>query len=141
MVMNVGVQQMVDFPTRGSNTLDLFLSNRPSLINRCTALPGIGDHDIVFIDSGITPLRVRPRKRKVFLWNNAKTQDMREECSAFQHAFLSKYSMESLIEDMWADIKSTLLQLQERFVPSKTSSSRFNQPWINVNVRRLTIRK
>ena len=67
MVMNVGVQQMVHFPTRGSNTLDLFLSNRPSLINHCTALPGIGDHDIVFIDSGITPFESQTTEKKGLL--------------------------------------------------------------------------
>ena len=42
---------------------------------------------------------------------------------------------------MWSDIKSTLLQILERHVPSKMSSTRFNQPWINTRVKRLTRRK
>ena len=36
MIQNCNLDQVVKFPTRLDNTLDLFLTNRPSLINRCT---------------------------------------------------------------------------------------------------------
>ena len=39
--------QMVSEPTRQDNTLDLFLTNNDSLVNKVTLLPGISDHDIV----------------------------------------------------------------------------------------------
>ena len=41
----LGLSQMVTFPTRLDNTLDVFLTNRPSLVNRCEPVPGISDHD------------------------------------------------------------------------------------------------
>ena len=52
-----GMEQMVTFPTRMSSTPDLFLSNRQSLVEKCKALPGLGDNDIVFVESSITPKR------------------------------------------------------------------------------------
>lgn len=41
---------VVSFPTRKDHVLDLFMTNRPSLVNRCEPLPGIVDRDIVYID-------------------------------------------------------------------------------------------
>ncbi|KAK3102607.1 hypothetical protein FSP39_012613 [Pinctada imbricata] len=39
MIHDCALEQMVTFPTRLVNTLDLFLTNRPSLISRCTPIP------------------------------------------------------------------------------------------------------
>ena len=36
--------QIVDFPTRKQNTLDLLLTNRPKLVDSCESAPGFGDH-------------------------------------------------------------------------------------------------
>jgi len=48
---NHGLTQMVNFPTRLTNILDLFITNIPSLILYCKPLPGISDHEIVSIES------------------------------------------------------------------------------------------
>ena len=53
-VENCGLDQIVDFPTRDNNLLDIFLTNRPSLIQTCKSLPGISDHEIVYMDSDVT---------------------------------------------------------------------------------------
>ena len=47
-----GLEQLVDFPTRKENTLDLFFTTHPSFKQRCKPLPSIGnnDHDIVLLD-------------------------------------------------------------------------------------------
>ena len=41
----LGLSQMVTFPTRLDNTLDVFLTNRLSLVNRCEPIPEVSDHD------------------------------------------------------------------------------------------------
>ena len=49
MLHDVGSQQMVDFPPRNDNTLDIldiFCTNRPSLEQRCVPIPGLSEHDI-----------------------------------------------------------------------------------------------
>jgi hypothetical protein len=37
---DLGLIQSVNFPTRGQHLLDVFFTNRPSLINRCEPIPG-----------------------------------------------------------------------------------------------------
>lgn len=43
----------VNAPTRGSNILDIFLTNRPSLIEACEIVDGISDHEAVMVKSHI----------------------------------------------------------------------------------------
>ena len=73
------LEQVVTCPTRKEHTLDLFLSNRPSLVNRCEPLPGIGDHDIVYIDSDITAKINKPVRRKIFIWKKSNTTDQADK--------------------------------------------------------------
>ena len=47
------------------------LSNNQSLINRCELLPGIADHDAIFVESSLRPVRVRKPPRKVHLYKKA----------------------------------------------------------------------
>ncbi|KAK3107772.1 hypothetical protein FSP39_021936 [Pinctada imbricata] len=68
-----GLQQMVDFPTRRGAILDLFITNRPSLINKIRPLPGVSDHEVLFIDTNVEVKHQRPPKRKIYLWNRANT--------------------------------------------------------------------
>ena len=70
-LQDLNLSQLVNFPTRRSNTLDLFPSNRPTLINRVEPLPGISDHDtMVFVDTSIKSMRQRPTRRKILLWKH-----------------------------------------------------------------------
>jgi hypothetical protein len=52
-IQEISMEQIVDFPTRLDNILDLVFTTHPSLANKCKPLPGIGDHDIVLIDASI----------------------------------------------------------------------------------------
>jgi hypothetical protein len=35
------LEQIVNFPTRKNKTLDLFITNKPSLVSKCKSLPGL----------------------------------------------------------------------------------------------------
>ena len=43
------MQQVVTFPTRGSNILDLCFTTDPDLVQSCQPFPGISDHDTVLL--------------------------------------------------------------------------------------------
>eukprot|EP00057_Strongylocentrotus_purpuratus_P028746 XP_011683220.1 PREDICTED: uncharacterized protein LOC105447168 [Strongylocentrotus purpuratus] len=141
MLQNCNLQQMVSFPTRINNCLDLFLSSRPTLLSKCVALPGISDHDILLVESSVVASRNRPVKRKVFLWKHANMENLREDCLAFQQAFTEQFDRSSPVQAMWDNIKTTLLHLMQKHVPSKMTSTRFNQPWISRSLKQLTHRK
>ena len=63
------LNQVVTKSTRGENTLDLFFTNNDSLVNRVETLPGMSDHDIVLVESEITPTRAPQPERKFLLYN------------------------------------------------------------------------
>jgi hypothetical protein len=52
IVADNGLEQIVDFPTRKDNTLDLMLLSHPAYKLRCKPPPSIenSDHDIVLLD-------------------------------------------------------------------------------------------
>ena len=45
LIDSCSIEQLVNFPTRKQNTLDLLITNIPSFINKCIPVPGFGDHD------------------------------------------------------------------------------------------------
>ncbi|CAC5405349.1 unnamed protein product [Mytilus coruscus] len=141
MVNNCCLDQVVTFPTRGSATLDIFLTNRPSLVNRCEPIPGIGDHDIVFIDSNTIAMHPKPTQRKIYIWKRADIEKMKSEALELSKIFHGLYNAQSSISEMWEFIKSGLKNIQDKNVPSKMSSTRFHQPWINGTIKRIKRRK
>ena len=84
---NAGLTQMVDFPTRNKNTLDIFATNRPTLVNKCIPLPGISDHDIVYIESSLKAVYTPPAKRKQMLWSKANVNQLKDLINDFTSTF------------------------------------------------------
>ena len=65
-------------------------------------------------------------KRLIHIWRKVNLQDLKKECLSFQQQFLNRYNEQSSVTDMWVEIKTTLLSLTSKHVPSKMTSSRFN---------------
>ena len=42
------------------------MTNRPSLVNRSEGLPGLSDHDVVFLDMNACAVRQKPARRKIY---------------------------------------------------------------------------
>ena len=57
MSQDLGLCQIVDFPTRGTSILDLLFTNHPDLIKKCYPISGLGDHDVVRINSSLQAYR------------------------------------------------------------------------------------
>ena len=106
--------------------LDLFLTNRPSLVNRCEPLPGLGDHEIVYIDTDISAKLNKPVKRKIYIWKKANKDKLEDQASEMVKQFKEKFSLDRAINEMWNFFKSNILKILQESVPSKMSSSRFN---------------
>ena len=86
---NTGLQQIVNFPTRNNNTLDVVLTTRPSLVKQCVGMPGPSDHDIVFVETSSRALRHKPARRKILLWKHANFDDIRLKISNWTRYFIS----------------------------------------------------
>ena len=60
---------------------------------------------------------------------------------SFTTSFTQTFTIDSSIHTMWYNIKSILTDLQEQHVPSKFTTTRFHQPWITTEIKRITRRK
>ena len=140
-VMDIASEQIVDFPTRGHNLLDIFVTNRPSLLNKCTPLPGLSDHAIVLVDSNITPARQKPPKRLIHLGKKTNIPEMKADLKNNLESAFSTYDTHSPVDTLWTTFRNNCLSNIQKHAPSKLSSSRYSQPWCNRSIRRLSRRK
>ena len=99
---DLGLHQVIDAPTREDNILDLFFTNRPTLVNRSTVIPGISDHHAVYIDSHITMSRKKPVKRTIFMWGKADIQGIKEMCKELSNFVVHEFTSMSNINDVWS---------------------------------------
>ena len=141
MSQDLGLQQIVDFPTRGTSLLDIFFSNKPDLVNSCKLLSGLGDHEAVSIKNSLFIKKKKPTKRKILLWNRADVNKIKEKTHTFRTTFLNKFSTNSNVDEMWDYIKKEIFSIIDKYVPSKISSSKTHQPWINTETKKLIRKK
>ena len=137
LVHNCDLEQTVKSPTRESNILDLFQTNRPTLVNRCEVIPGISDHEMVYIDSNISAKRQKPIKRKITLWKRADLDAVRDSAHRFSTELCDQNSIDTPVEELWSAIASELSNIMDSHVPSKMASTRFSLPWVNRDVKTL----
>ena len=140
-IARTGLNQLVDFPTRLDNTLDLVITNRPSLSVRCEALPGLSDHEVVLQDMKVHATRQRPNRHKILLWNRVDFDQLRSEAKLWAEEFVNSHTTSTPVEQLADNVQSSLEKLIKDHVPSKLSTTRFNQPWFNSSVKRMTRRK
>ena len=135
---DVGCQQAVNFPTRVDKTLDIFVTNRPTLINKCSGLPGLSDHDVIIIDTSLVPRTRRPVKRLIYLWSKADLPGMEKELKEYTTKIQNERetSLTVPINTLWNNFKSTCTTAINNHVPSKFTSTRYSQPWCNRNIKK-----
>ena len=92
--MAMGLEQLVDFPTRQENTLDLIFTSHPRFKIRCKPLQPIGqksDHDIALLDTTHQPLRTRPPRRKIMFWKKADTEKIKQHLKEWSQSVSRKH--------------------------------------------------
>ena len=139
------LSQLVNFPTRAVNTLELLLTNRPSLIHELTPHPGISDHDsICFARIDCLAEIRRPVSRRVSQWHKV-TSDKRTEIDNFVSSatqeIIDTCSVNTPVEVIWQKIKNISDEVVGNMVPSRVTSKRFNQSWVTRKCRSLFRRK
>ena len=85
------LSQMVNTLTRGSNILDIFVTNRPTLVETCDSIDEISDHKAVLVVSSVIASLSNPSERVVYLWAqadfNVNRNNMQTLCDTFLIAF------------------------------------------------------
>lgn len=68
MKTELGHSHILNFLTRGKNILDPILTNRPDLINKCTAIPRINDHQANFEETEMCTQRRKLANQPLHKW-------------------------------------------------------------------------
>ena len=140
-VQNLNLELINKRPTRNHNTLDLFLTNRPGLVIDHEIIPGLSDHDIVRVNNRIKTLINKKPKRIIYLWNKCNTTDLHQAAIKFKNTFLTKYSIDNPVEEIWQYIKENLKELMDVFVPTKQTTNKINKCWFNTKLKKLCKQK
>ncbi len=136
-----GLEQIVDFPTRKDNILDLFFTSNATLIDSVKPIPGISDHDsIIQVNFKLAPQVQKSKPHKIWKYNKANFDAIKEDLSA-NYADFASNSTSRTVDENWDSFQSTLLKSMDQNIPSKMSSTRFNVPYMSGEIRRLTRRK
>ena len=136
-----GLEQVIDFPTRGENILNIMLTNCPSLVNSSSGLPALSDHDVLFAEINAHAIRKKPVRRKILLWNRADLQVIRSRVSQLSLDYTSKFSISTPVNILADTLQNDLQEVIADCVPSKLSFTRPNQPWFNSATKRAIRRK
>ena len=110
-------------PSRGNNILDLVLTNRPSLVNTVSLLPGIADHDIICTDTYIKPKFKKSKKRLIHHFHKANWQEIKTE---MKEACSKIVLNQKDVEGKWNDFKDLVNSIISSKVPSKMASNKKN---------------
>ena len=101
-------------------------------------MPPIGqaDHGIVYVEYDIKAKRIQQAPRKIFLYNRADMEGLRDHLARFRDSFLSSDHSRMSVNDMWVSFKSKVLEAIERFIPTKMTKTKYSLPWIDCTIKR-----
>ena len=137
-----GLEQLVNFPTRERNTLDLILTSLPGQFVDIHSPDKLSDHDIV---SGTLKFAIHPIKkprRKVYRYQKGDYESMRAETLKFaKERYFIGYSDTRSVQENFNLITSFIQESADKHIPSKTSLSVSSVPWITPEIRRKIRRK
>ena len=137
-----GLEQMVHFPTREKNTLDLILTTLPGQFQDVHSPDKLSDHDIV---SGTLKMFIPPIKkprRKVYLYQKGDYESMRKDTLQFsKEKYFNGHSDTRSVQENFDLLTSFIQDSADKHIPSKTSRSVSSIPWITPEIRRKIRRK
>ena len=117
-----GLEQLVHFPTREKNTLDLLLTSLPSQFQDIHSPDKLSDHDMV---AGTLEVVIPPIKkpwRKVYLYQKGDYESMRKDTFVFaKEKYFNGYPDTRSVQENFNLITSFIQDSADKHIPSKTS--------------------
>ena len=136
-----GLTQMVETPTRNTSTLDLVITNIPSRIQHIDTTPGISDHDIVYAEMDINPVKTKQKPRTIPLYKRANWMSIQEEMKELKSKLEEDETNGASTDDLWNTFKRELTSSTSRHIPTKTARQKDKLPWISKEIRSLIKRR
>ncbi|CAG2188420.1 unnamed protein product [Mytilus edulis] len=99
-------------------------------------MPGISDHDIVFMEFKITPSKLKQTPRNVPIYNKANWETMKKEVINLQHTIQEKVNTHT-VDELWLEFKTKLNELVSEHIPHKKLTTKNKTPWVTFETRKL----
>jgi len=131
----------VNSPTQNENILDIIFTNRPSFINYCYVIPGVSGHEAVLTSFMVQAIYHKESDCKHYSWNRANFEAMSIELSRFTTWFSDHFCIDTPVKCLWSHIKCELLNLLDKYVPSKVVKNCNKQPWVNHYIKQFSRQK
>ena len=136
------MEQVVHFPTREKNTLDLIITSLPSQFLDIHSPDSLSDHDIVSGTLKIVIPPIKKPRRKVYRYQKGDYESMRSDALKFaKERYFNGYSHSRSVQENFNLITSFIQDSADKHIPSKTSRSVSSVPWITPAIRRKIRRK
>ena len=136
------LEQLVHFPTREKNTLDLIITSLPSQFLDIQSPDRLSDHDIVSGTLKIVIPPINKPRRKVYRYQKGDYESMRSDALRFaKERYFNGYSDTRSVQEIFNLITSFIQDSADKHIPSKTSRSVSSVPWITPTIRRKSCRK
>lgn len=130
------IEQLIDFPTRGENVLDLMLTTLPSQICDINSPDKLSDHEVISCNLCVFTKPTKTVKCKFYLYNKGNYTKMKDETRTFNRdIYFNGLQNNSSTEENWKILKTFIQKTVNDNVPSKISRSRKQLPWISQNIR------
>ena len=100
------------------NTLDLFFSNNQSLVNRVEEIPGISDHETVYVESSFRPAKIITPLRQVNCYQRANFDSLKEELRQAKKDFISMAEISSA-DQLWEKFRTLTTELMREYIPTR----------------------
>ena len=133
------LKQIITFPTRGSNTLDLILTNLHEFYNSPVQRPPFGLSDHMTIDLQPKTRSQQPKQRLTI-----KSRDLRPSNRLAMHTYFQEIDVAAVVKtkDTCAEkleiFQSILKNGLDQVVPLRTRTIHLNEPpWINSTLKKL----
>ena len=142
IVNDHGLKQMVHFPTREKNTLDLILTTLPGQFKDAHSPDKLSDHDITSGTLKVFILPVKKPRRKGYLYQKGDYKPMRKDTLEFaKEKYFSGHSDTRSVQENFDLLTSFIQSSAGKSIQSKTSRSVSSFPWITPEIRRKISRK
>ena len=116
--------------------VDLYCTNHPGLVKSSNMVPGISDHNMIIVDSGIRAQQPKKPKRTIKQWSKVDWEAVKEESSKFWDDFLSHHN-ERTAESNYEAFCQQVNDMITSHVPMKRSNSRHKFPWLTTKLWRM----
>ena len=123
------LEQMQHKPSWQDRVDDLFVTNKPSLVNLVDLIPGSSDHSFIVVDTALSPVISKKPPRKIYQWSKAKWDKINEATEKFSSDMLNtQLTVDELYDAFTEHVKS--ITSSKDLVPFKWTSTRINIPWL-----------